>query len=144
MIITLDVRTSDTIRSAKAQIQALTGISPNQQLLLFEEQSLEDHRTLSDCNIQDESTLRMDRLWAEIRILISTAVGPSFTVTLIPPDPIAMLKAQIQRETGVYPNQQLLTFVDSELQDDHRTLADENIQDDSIVFLFLRLQPERS
>ena len=75
--------------------------------------------------------------------MISNGVGPSFTVTLIPPDPIAMLKDMIKLETGIYPDQQLL-FGDSELQDNLSTLADENIQDGSIVFLFLRMHLDRS
>ena len=144
MTMTLVMQASDIVISAKARIQALTGISPNQQLLIFEEQSLQNHRTLSECHIQNESTLHMDRVWPEIGILISNGVGPSFTVTLIPPDPIAMLKDMIKLETGIYPDQQLLMFGDSELQDNLSTLADENIQDGSIVFLFLRMHLDRS
>jgi hypothetical protein len=55
-----------------------------------------------------------------------------------------MLKDMIKLDTGIDPDQQLLMFGDSELQDNLSTLADENIQDGSTVFLFLRLQPERS
>ena len=62
MTMTLVMQASDIVKSAKARIQALTGISPNQQLLIFEEQSLQNHRTLSECHIQNESTLHMDRV----------------------------------------------------------------------------------
>jgi ubiquitin C len=144
LTITLYVRTSDTIASVKAKIQTLTGFTPNEQNLFFAGQSLDNLRTLADYNIQNESTLHMDRVWPEIGILISNLVGPSFTVTLIPPDPIAMLKDMIKLGTGIFPDQQLLMFGDSELQDNLSTLADENIQDGSIVFLFLRLHLDRS
>jgi ubiquitin C len=143
LTITLDVRTSDTILSAKAKIQAYTGIAPNQQHLIFAGQSLENHRTLAEYNVQNESTLHMDRVWTEMRILVSNFVGPSFALELIPPDTIAMVKAQIQRETGIHPDQQILMFPFSELQDEC-TLADENIQDGSTIFLFLWLEPGRS
>jgi len=124
LTITLDMRRKDTILSVKAKIQTLTGITPNQQLLFFAGQSLENDRTIAYYNIQNESTLHMDRVWTEVRILISSQVTPCFTLGLIPPDTIAMLKAQIQRETGIHPHQQILMFPFSELADEC-TLADE-------------------
>ena len=143
LTITLDVETSDTILSTKAKIQAQTGITPNQQLLIFAGQSMENHRTLADYNVQNESTPHVNRLWTEMRLIVKNFVGPSFTLDLIPPDTIAILKAQIQRESGIHPDQQVLAFPFSELQDDC-TLADENIQDGSAIFLFMRLEPGRS
>ena len=143
LTITLDVETSDTILSTKAKIQAQTGITPNQQLLIFAGQSMENHRTLADYNVQNESTLHVDRLWTEMRLIVRNFVGPSFTLDLIPPDTIAMVKAQIQQETGIHPDQQILLFPFAELQDES-TLADNNIEDGSRIFLFPRPEPRRS
>ena len=135
----LNVEPSDKIINIKEKIKDKLDILPNQYKLIFNENELEEYKTLDDYNIKKEDIVYL--VYCQfIQICVKTWIGSTFTLYVEASDTISNIKEKIQYRLGIFTNIQRLTIAGKPLED-NKTIVDYNIHKfDLVIHLNLRLR----
>uniref|UniRef100_A0A8D8B374 Polyubiquitin-C n=2 Tax=Culex pipiens TaxID=7175 RepID=A0A8D8B374_CULPI len=135
---TLEVDPSETIENVKAMIQSKIGYPSDQQRLIFAGNLLEDGHTLSDCNIQNECTVRAVTKINFNVIFVKTLTGKNIALDFEPSVTLKEIKEKLQGIEGIPTVQQRLIFRGKQLEDGP-PLSLYHVDNLSTLYLVLRL-----
>ena len=138
--ITLNVEKTDTIEELKTKIREKESIPEDQQRLVFAGKCLDDGKTVGDYNIQSESTVFMLlRLRGGMMLFMKNLEGKTITLDVESNNTVEDLKEKIKDKEGIPVDQMRLIYAGKDLQNS-RQLADYNLQNESTIYLLLRMR----
>ncbi len=123
---------NDTIADIKNKLEELHGIPVKDQRLAFKDNELSDQSTLKDNGIQHGDTLKVI---SDMQIIVKDWRNKSIPFVVTPSDTIASIRKRIQQIKDMDPEKQILTFEDTPLDDNEKSLADYNITNGSTIQL---------
>ena len=143
-IITLEVDSSDTIGNLKEKIKDKKGFPAEEQHLFFQRKKLKDDRTVSDYNIQNESTLNLflqvpaEQMY-RLEVNILTENRRRVTLVVNASDSTLELKRKIEDMTGVPRHKQSLSFAGTELEN-ACSISAYDIRNKSVIDLVVKIK----
>lgn len=139
----LDVDPNIQVSALKEKIYQATQVPSFQQRLMVQngqQVELRDNSLLRDYNLPPDSTVMLlIKKEERMQIFLLNEKGKTTTYDVLPTESVREFKKKVQRQEGVTPDQQRLTFESKQLEDG-RLLSDYNIRSQSTIQLLLRLR----
>mgnify|MGYP002803587606 CR=1 FL=1 len=133
----LQATTLQTVADLKSDIQNKEQIPMQEQLLIFNEQSLKNSSKLRDYGISHDSSLNLVRVMPlELKIMTARA---KWNIRLQPQDTVAEIKNFVNEKMSI-PGEQMLFICKGKPLEDGRTLQEMDLQSGDQVALILRLK----
>ena len=137
----LEVHPVDSLLSVKEQVQKETSVDPNDQHLLYNDESLHKSlhsNTLEELEIPNGAILHLEGMV----IFVQDADDNLFELDVEPTTTIQQIKSKLHEEQGLLPEQQRLSYNDAMLDEDENddggnppTLYDYDIPHKAVLFL---------
>jgi ubiquitin len=135
----LNLEPLDTFQHVKEKIQEKEGLPKDDQRLMWEGKSLEDHRTVADYNIPKEAILDLRIIIrGGMDMFIKMLTGKTLTLNVESSDTIESVKLQIFDKEGIPLAQQRLIFAGKVLADNN-TISECFISKDPTVHLVIKI-----
>jgi hypothetical protein len=126
----LTVLANDTINVVKAKIHNIKGIPPDQQILTYIGEKLEDDRSVSDYLLDNFDTVCLS---ISMQVLFRGITGETITLDLKDSDTINDITIKISDIVGHHAHQIKLVFGEQVLELGGYTLWDYNVQNNSEI-----------
>ncbi|KAJ5077470.1 polyubiquitin-c [Anaeramoeba ignava] len=133
-LVSLDYNQNNKISSVKKYFEENEGMKQQNQTIFFQNEKLEDDKTLNDCGIKHGDVLKMDS--SEIMIEIHCSKFETMKIFIDPKETIGKVKQIIEEKLGFFQIQQDLFFDNKNLGDD-KTLQENKVKHKSRMLFFL-------
>ncbi len=135
--ISFDVDPDVAIKAIKSTIESREGTPAGEQILTLAGKELENGHTLSEYNLESESSIQLSlRLRQLMIIYVKTLSGTTISLEVDANDTVEAVKALLEEKEGIPVDQQNLLCSGTQLEDGHH-LNDYNIQRESTIHLVL-------
>lgn len=142
-ILTVNLRGDDTVEDVKMKILQQEGIPPDQQLLFFAGQQLEDEKPLTHYGLFSTTTETAKHLVLRLRdgmkIFVKTLSDKTIEVQVDPSETIEIVKVKIHEQEGISPCDQRLLIDGRDLYD-MKTLSEYGIKHKATLHLDLHFE----
>ncbi|XP_020150625.1 polyubiquitin-like [Aegilops tauschii subsp. strangulata] len=144
-VLSLDVRTTDTVGHVKTNIHRELGVPPPRQRLVLDGKVLQDGRTLASYGVgaAGKAGSSCCRLHLAVRrelmeIFVKVPSGRTLIITVEGSDTVGSVMEKVRQKEGVPLDPQRVVYAEKQLEHG-RTLAEYNVMKESTLCVILRL-----